>query len=55
MLERRQRLSLIVNGWLAIYIACDSRPSTLLINDRDGTFTDYPTETGVVSNEHGFN
>ena len=42
------------DGWQDIYIACDSTPSILFINNGDGTFTDYGTETGVAFNEHGF-
>lgn len=42
------------DGWQDIYIACDSTPSILFVNDGDGTFTDYATETGVAFNEHGF-
>ena len=42
------------DGWQDIYIACDSTPSILFLNNGDGTFTDYGTETGVAFNEHGF-
>ncbi len=42
------------DGWQDIYIACDSTPSILFINNGDGTFTDYATEMGVAFNEHGF-
>ncbi|MDE0105184.1 MAG: CRTAC1 family protein [Bryobacterales bacterium] len=42
------------NGWQDIYIACDSTPSILFLNNGDGTFTDFATETGVAFNEHGF-
>ena len=42
------------DGWQDIYIACDSTPSILFLNNGDGTFTDYATETGVAFNEHGF-
>ena len=42
------------DGWQDIYIACDSTPSILFINNGNGTFTDYATETGVAFNEHGF-
>lgn len=42
------------DGWQDIYIACDSTPSILFVNNGDGTFTDYATETGVAFNEHGF-
>lgn len=42
------------DGWQDIYIACDSTPSILFVNNGDGTFTDYATEAGVAFNEHGF-
>ena len=42
------------DGWQDIYVACDSTPSILFVNNGDGTFTDYATETGVAFNEHGF-
>ena len=42
------------DGWQDIYIACDSTPSILFLNNGDGTFTDFATETGVAFNEHGF-
>ena len=42
------------DGWQDIYIACDSTPSILFLNNADGTFTDYATEAGVAFNEHGF-
>ena len=42
------------DGWQDVYIACDSTPSILFVNNGDGTFTDYATETGVAFNEHGF-
>lgn len=42
------------DGWPDIYIACDSTPSILFLNNADGTFTDFATETGVAFNEHGF-
>lgn len=42
------------DGWQDIYIACDSTPSILFLNNGDGTFTDYATEAGVAFNEHGF-
>ena len=42
------------DGWQDIYIACDSTPSILFVNNGDGTFTDYATEMGVAFNEHGF-
>lgn len=42
------------DGWQDVYIACDSTPSILFLNNGDGTFTDFATETGVAFNEHGF-
>ncbi len=42
------------DGWQDIYIACDSTPSILFLNNGDGTFTDYATEAGVAFSEHGF-
>lgn len=42
------------DGWQDIYIACDSTPSIFLLNNGDGTFTDFATETGLAFNEHGF-
>ncbi len=42
------------DGWTDIYIACDSTPSILFRNNRNGTFTDIGAETGVAFSEHGF-
>jgi hypothetical protein len=36
-----------------IYIACDSTPSILYHNDRNGTFTDVAADAGVAFNEDG--
>src|SRR6202162_5355598 len=41
------------DGWPDIYVACDSSPSFLLRNNRDGTFTDVGLEWGVALNEDG--
>jgi len=41
------------DGWQDIYVACDSTPSLLLRNNRDGTFTDIGLESGVALNEDG--
>ena len=41
------------DGWPDIYIACDSTPSILFRNNRDGTFSDVATEAGVAFNESG--
>ena len=42
------------DGWVDIYVACDSTPHLFFRNNRDGTFTDIATETGLAFNEHGF-
>ncbi len=42
------------DDWVDIYIACDSTPSILFRNNRDGTFTDIGAEAGVAFSEHGF-
>ncbi len=41
------------DGWPDIYIACDSAPSILYHNNRDGTFTDVAVMAGVAFNEDG--
>jgi len=41
------------DGWPDIYIACDSTPSFMLKNNKDGTFTDVGLESGVALNEDG--
>jgi hypothetical protein len=41
------------DGWPDIYVACDSTPSLLLRNNRNGTFTDIGLESGVALNEDG--
>ena len=41
------------DGWPDIYVACDSTPSFLLRNNRNGTFTDIGLESGVALNEDG--
>ena len=41
------------DGWPDIYIACDSTPSVLLINQHDGTFKDEAVERGVALSEDG--
>src|SRR5438309_1142093 len=35
------------DGWPDIYVACDSTPSILYHNNRDGTFTDISASAGV--------
>ena len=41
------------DGWPDVYIACDSTPSILFQNGRDGTFVDIGYESGTALNEHG--
>jgi hypothetical protein len=41
------------DGWPDMYVACDSQPSILYRNNRDGTFTDQALEAGVAFNEDG--
>lgn len=41
------------DGWPDIYVACDSTPSFLLLNQKNGTFTDAGLEWGVALNEDG--
>lgn len=41
------------DGWPDIYVACDSAPSILYHNNRDGTFTDIAVIAGVAFNEDG--
>ncbi len=41
------------DGWPDIYVACDSTPSLLFRNNKDGTFGEVGTESGVAFNEHG--
>lgn len=42
------------DGWTDIYFASDSTPSVLFRNEKNGTFREIATETGVAFNEHGF-
>jgi hypothetical protein len=41
------------DGWQDIYVACDTSPSLLLRNNRDGTFTEEGLECGVSLSEDG--
>jgi enediyne biosynthesis protein E4 len=41
------------DGWIDIYLACDSTPSLFFRNEKDGTFMELATETGIAYNEHG--
>jgi hypothetical protein len=36
------------DGWVDVYVACDSTPSILYRNNHDGTFTDTALESGVA-------
>lgn len=41
------------DGWPDIFVACDSTPSLLLINNRDGTFRDEALPRGVALSDTG--
>jgi enediyne biosynthesis protein E4 len=41
------------DGWLDVYVACDSTASILYRNNRDGTFTDTAVESGLAYGEFG--
>ena len=41
------------DGWPDIYVSCDSTPSLLYRNNRDGTFTDIGLISGASFNEDG--
>jgi enediyne biosynthesis protein E4 len=41
------------DGWPDIYVACDSTPSLLFQNKRDGTFLEQAMERGVALSEDG--
>jgi hypothetical protein len=41
------------DGWPDIYIACDSTPSILYHNNKNGTFTDVAADAGVAYDEDG--
>lgn len=41
------------DGWPDIYVACDSTPSLLFANQRDGTFVEQAMERGVALSEDG--
>lgn len=41
------------DGWPDIYLACDSTPSLLFKNQRDGTFLEQAMESGVALSEDG--
>jgi hypothetical protein len=41
------------DGWPDIYLACDSTPSLLFMNQHDGTFLEQALERGVALSEDG--
>ena len=41
------------DGWPDIYVACDSTPSILYRNNKDGTFTDVAVDAAVAFDEDG--
>jgi hypothetical protein len=41
------------DGWPDLYVACDSTPSLLFRNNRDGTFTEQAIESGVALSDDG--
>ena len=41
------------DGWPDLYVACDSTPSILYRNNRNGTFTDVGADAGAAFNEDG--
>jgi len=41
------------DGWPDIYVACDSTPSLLFINQHDGTFKEEGVARGVALNNDG--
>ena len=41
------------DGWPDIYVACDSTPSLLFLNQKDGTYRESGLEMGVALNEDG--
>jgi hypothetical protein len=41
------------DGWSDLYVANDSNPSALYINNRDGTFTDIAVEAGCAYSQDG--
>jgi enediyne biosynthesis protein E4 len=41
------------DGWPDIYVACDSTPSLLFLNNHDGTFSEQAIERGVALSEDG--
>ncbi len=41
------------DGWPDLYVACDSTPSILYRNNKDGTFTDVAADAAVAFDEDG--
>ncbi|MDQ6677558.1 MAG: CRTAC1 family protein [Acidobacteriota bacterium] len=41
------------DGWPDIYVACDSTPSLLFVNQHDGTFLEQAMENGVALSDDG--
>ncbi len=41
------------DGWPDLYVACDSTPNIFFRNERNGTFRDIATETGLAYNDNG--
>ncbi len=41
------------DGWTDIYVACDSTPSLMFHNNRDGTFKEQGLESGVALSDDG--
>ena len=42
------------DGWVDIFVACDSTPSLFFRNNGDATFSEIGAETALAFNEHGF-
>jgi len=42
------------DDWTDLYVACDSTPSLLFRNNRNGTFSEIGVSAGVALNQHGY-
>jgi hypothetical protein len=42
------------DGWVDLFVACDSTPSLFFRNNGNGTFSEIGAETALAFNEHGF-
>jgi hypothetical protein len=42
------------DGWVDLFVACDSTPSLFFRNNGDGTFSEIGAETALAFSEHGF-